>query len=142
RVGGLMLLVALVGALFTVAGGYYSAKVAMGFGKDLRSAVFTKVENFSLQEFNQLGTSSLITRTTNDITQIQQVTLMLLRMMVLAPVMAIGGVIMAISKDAELSLIMVVVIPILGIGVWVVSQKVIPLFKLVQQRVDKLTLVL
>lgn len=142
RVGAVMLLVALIGAAFTVAGGYYSAKVAMGLGKDLRSAVFTRIEGFSLQEFNRFGTSSLITRTTNDITQIQQVVLMLLRMMVLAPVMAVGGIVMAVSKNAELSLIMVVVIPILGLGVWVISRKVIPLLRLVQERVDKLTLVL
>ena len=82
---------------------YYSAKVSLSFGKELRYKVFSHVENFPLQEFDQIGTSSLITRTTNDITQVQQVVNMILRMMVAAPIMAMGGILMAYSQDPDLS---------------------------------------
>jgi ATP-binding cassette subfamily B multidrug efflux pump len=142
RIGGFMLLVAAIGMVASAAGSYFSAKAAMGLGRDLRRKVFTHVENFSLQEFDQIGTASLITRTTNDITQIQQVVIMMLRMVVSAPIMFVGGVIMAVSKDAKLSLIIVAIIPLLVGTIILIMRKGMPLFKLVQKRLDQLNLVL
>ncbi|GGG55342.1 ABC transporter ATP-binding protein [Paenibacillus radicis (ex Gao et al. 2016)] len=142
KIGGFMLLVAAGGGLCSIAASYFSAKAASGFGKLVRSSVFSQVENYSLQEFDKLGTASLITRTTNDITQVQQVLIMILRMMVMAPMMCIGGIIMAVSKDAKLSLVLVVVLPVLAGAIFAVVRKATPLFKAMQKKLDKLNLVL
>lgn len=142
KMGGWMLLVAAGGTLCAIAGSYLSAKVASGFGRNLRRRLFTHVENFSLQEFDKIGTASLITRTTNDITQVQQVLVMILRMMISAPMMCIGGIIMAVSKDAKLTLVLAVVIPVLALAIFAVAGKGIPLFKAMQKKLDKLNLVL
>jgi ATP-binding cassette subfamily B protein len=142
RVGGLMLLVAAGGTLCSIVASFLSSKVAVGFGTALRSKVFTQVESFSLHEFSKIGTATLITRTTNDITQVQMVTVMILRMMVAAPLMMIGGVIMALSKDKNLTLVLLAVIPILVLVIGVIANKGIPLFKLMQVKLDRLNLVL
>lgn len=142
RIGGFMLLVAAGGVLCSVIASYLSARVAAGFGKNTRSRVFNHVENFTLHEFDKLGTASLITRTTNDITQVQTVLTMMLRMMVGAPMMMIGGIIMAVSEDAKLSLIFVVVIPLLVGAIFFIGMKGLPLFKAIQIKLDKLNLVL
>ncbi|MEX1030123.1 MAG: ABC transporter ATP-binding protein [Paenibacillaceae bacterium] len=142
KIGGFMLLVTLAGTFFTVLASFYSAKVAMGFGRIVRGKVFTHVENFSLQEFDKIGTASLITRTTNDITQVQQVLIMIMRMMIMAPMMCIGGIIMSIYVDAKLSLVLIVVIPFLALVIWLIASKGIPLFRAMQIKLDKLNLVL
>lgn len=142
RVGGLMLAVAAGGTICTILAGFLSSRTSAGFGQALRSRVFTHVEAFSLHEFNQIGTASLITRTTNDITQMQMVLLIMLRMMVSAPMMCIGGIIMAVSTDARLSLVIVVVIPVVVAAIAVITGKGIPLFKAMQVKLDKLNLVL
>lgn len=142
KIGSLMLLIAAIGATSAIFASYYSAKSAMGLGRDLRRKVFIHVEQFSLQEFNDVGTSSLITRTTNDITQIQQVVIMMLRMVISAPIMLIGGIIMAVSKDAKLSLILIVTMPLLIASILIIFYKGMPLFQLVQKRLDRLNLVL
>ena len=142
RIGGFMLLVALGSGLCTMIASFLSAKVATGFGKNLRTKVFSQVGSYSLHEFDKIGTASLITRTTNDITQVQQVLIMIMRMMVAAPMMCIGGIIMAVSKDAKLSLVFVVVIPILAATIYIVAMKGVPLFKAMQVKLDKLNLVL
>ena len=142
KMGGWMLLVAAGGTLCAIGGSYLSAKVASGFGRNLRRRLFTHVEHFSLQEFDKIGTASLITRTTNDITQVQQVLVMILRMMISAPMMCIGGIIMAVSKDAKLTLVLAVVIPVLALAIFAVASKGIPLFKAMQKKLDKLNLVL
>lgn len=142
RIGGLMLLVTAAGVLFSIAASYYSSTIAAGFGKRIRSKLFGHVEHFSLHEFDKIGTASLITRTTNDVTQVQQVLIMMLRMMVMAPMMCIGGIIMAVSKDATLSLVFVVVIPVLAGTIFFIGSKGVVLFKAMQIRVDKLNLVL
>ena len=136
--GGIMLLVALAGGACSVILGLLAAKIAVGVSRDLRYDVFSHVEEFSLSEFNELGTSSLITRSTNDINQIQQVLVMLLRMAVAAPIMFIGALIMAISKDAPLSIIFAVAIPMVLIILGVVSKFSIPLFKSMQVKIDKI----
>lgn len=142
KIGGLMLLVSAFGAVASIAASYYSSKAAMGLGRDLRQKVFYHVERFSLQEFDELGTASLITRTTNDITQIQQVVIMMLRMVMSAPIMLVGGIIMAVSKDAKLSLIILFTMPVLIGAILFIFSKGIPLFKKVQKRLDHLNLVL
>lgn len=141
KIGMFMLVVALITMIAAILASFFSAKVAVGFGKDLRRRVFNHVENFSLHEFNQIGTSSLITRTTNDINQLQQVTIMLLRMLLAAPMMAIGGIIMAVSKDAKLSLVFVVAIPVLILAISIIAIKGMPLFKVMQKKLDHLNLV-
>jgi len=140
-VGGLMLVVALVGMGCTILSSFLSAKVTIGFSAKLREKVFRKVESFSLREFDDLGTSSLITRTTNDITQIERVLMLMLRMMVSAPLMIIGGIVMAVTKDMTLSLVIVVVIPIIALVIWIAARKGLPLFKEMQKKLDKLNLV-
>lgn len=142
RVGGLMLLVALGGMICSVAASFYSSKAATGFGKLLRGKVFKHASNFSLEEFDKIGTASLITRTTNDINQVQQVLIMMLRMMVMAPMMCLGGILMAVSKDATLSLILVVILPVLALTIWLIARKGLPLFKAIQKKIDKLNLVM
>lgn len=142
RIGLLMLVVALIGSTLMVFANLNSAKVAMGFSRDLRTDLFIKVESFSLGEFNTLGTSSLITRTTNDITQVQQVVLMSLRMMVTAPLMVIGGLIMALSTNLELSIVLLVSLPILMVVILLVAKNGMPLFKSMQVKLDRLNLVL
>jgi ATP-binding cassette subfamily B protein len=137
-IGKLMLLVTVGGVICSVFASYFSAKVSSGFGRNTRNKVFTHVENFSLQEFDKIGTASLITRTTNDITQVQNVINMILRMMISAPLMAIGGIIMAVNQDKELSLVLVFVLPILAALIFFVSRKGIPYFNAMQVKLDKL----
>ncbi|MDA8233213.1 MAG: ABC transporter ATP-binding protein [Clostridia bacterium] len=141
RVGGFMLLVAVASAICVILASYLSAKAATGFGKDLRSRVFAQVESYSLNEFDKIGTASLITRTTNDITQVQQVLIVMMRMMVSAPMMCIGGIIMAVSKDAKLSLVLLGVIPLLAGIIIYTARRGMPLFKAMQAKIDKLNLV-
>lgn len=142
KIGAVMLGITGIGALAAVAASYYSSKASMGLGRDIRRQVFNHVERFSLQEFDQVGTASLITRTTNDITQVQQVVIMMLRMVVSAPIMFIGGLIMAVSKDAKLSLVIVAAMPVLVISILLILWKGVPLFRKVQKRLDRLNLVL
>lgn len=141
-IGGVMLIVALLGTVCSILVSFLSSQVTGKFARDLRSRLFRHVENFSLHEFDQVGTASLITRTTNDITQVQNVLLMMLRMMISAPLMFIGGLIMAISQDAKLSLVLVVSLPILAGAIAVIAFKGLPLFKAIQKKLDRLNLVL
>ncbi|MCX7029524.1 MAG: ABC transporter ATP-binding protein [Spirochaetes bacterium] len=142
RIGGWMLLVAAGGVVCAVVASWLSARVGMGFGRDLRRKVFAHVERFSLHEFDTIGTPSLITRTTNDITQVQMFTMMMLRMMVMSPVMAVGGVIMAVQKDAKLTWVLVVVIPLVAAIVGITASRALPLFRTVQAKIDRINLVL
>ena len=142
EIGGFMLLIAAGGMICSIFASFYSARVASGFGKNLRSRLFSHVGQFSLQEFDKLGTASLITRTTNDITQVQQVLVMMLRMMASAPMMCIGGIIMAFSKDAKLTLVLAVAIPVLVIAIVIIARSGMPLFKAMQVKLDNLNRVL
>ncbi|SFG76612.1 ABC transporter ATP-binding protein [Sporolactobacillus nakayamae] len=142
KMGAYMLLVTLAAGVLTVLANYLASKVAAGFGRDVRNKMFSHVETFSLKEFDQVGTSSLITRTTNDIAQIEQVYMMILKMMTMAPLMCIGGIIMAISKDAKLSLVLVVALPLLIISISVLARKGMPYFKAIQKKMDRLNLIL
>ncbi|MEH7335984.1 ABC transporter ATP-binding protein [Neobacillus drentensis] len=142
KIGGYMLLVALGGMVCSITASFFSAKAASGFGKLLRTKVFSHVGGFSLHEFDKLGTASLITRTTNDITQVQQVLVMMLRMMAMAPMMCIGGIIMAYSKDAKLTLVLAVSLPVLVLAIVIIAKTGIPLFKAMQIKLDNLNRVL
>ncbi len=142
RTGGLMLLVALADMAFAVVAAFLSARVGMGFGRDLRRKVFTHVEGFSLHEFDIIGTPSLITRTTNDITQVQMFTMIMMRMLIMAPIMAVGGVIMALQKDAKLTWVLAVVIPIIAVVISLTASRAMPLFRSIQAKIDRINLVL
>ncbi|HEX2954620.1 MAG TPA: ABC transporter ATP-binding protein [Bacillota bacterium] len=142
RVGLFMLLITAIGAVCAIVAGFFSSRVAMGYGKLLRSKVFAHVESFSLQEFDQIGTASLITRTTNDITQIQMVILLGMRFFVSAPIMAIGGLTMAIHEDPGLSWVIAAAIPVLVLVILFIAGQSIPLFKAMQVKVDNLNRVL
>ncbi|KUO77186.1 MAG: multidrug ABC transporter ATP-binding protein [Desulfosporosinus sp. BRH_c37] len=142
KIGGLMLLIAAGGTLCAICATYLSSKTAVGFGKILRERIFAKVESFSLHEFDKLGTATLITRTTNDVTQIQQVSVLILSMMITAPLTCIGGVIMALQQDTSLAWVLMVTIPILFGVIGITLKRGLPLFKVMQQKIDQLNLVL
>ncbi|TWT01611.1 ABC transporter ATP-binding protein [Planomicrobium sp. CPCC 101079] len=142
EIGGVMLLVSAAGVVASIIASYFSAKTAMGLGRDLRRRVFNHVGKFTLQEFDKVGTASLITRTTNDITQVQQVVIMMLRMVISAPIMLVGGLILAISQDAKLSLVILAAMPVLAGSIITIFKKGMPLFQEVQKRLDRLNLVL
>ncbi|HOK33270.1 MAG TPA: ABC transporter ATP-binding protein [Fervidobacterium sp.] len=142
KVGGQMLLYSLMSALAAIVGSYTSSIVSMGIGRDLRGAVFEKVNSFSLEEINKFSTASLITRTTNDVTQIQQATMMMLRMVAMAPVMAIGGIAMSVNKDAQLTSALFISIPIMFAGLGLITWIVVPWFRSMQTKIDRLSLVL
>ncbi|WP_350343386.1 ABC transporter ATP-binding protein [Proteinivorax tanatarense] len=142
NIGFLMILVTLGGTISAICASYLASKTAINFSKNLRSAVFTKVQSFSLKEYDKFGAASLITRTTNDITQIQMAVLMMLRMMFTAPLMMFGGIIMALTRDPKLSLVIFLVMPIVILTITVLAKKGLPLFKAVQTKLDKLNLVM
>ncbi len=139
--GAEMLLITLIGAVATIIAGLLSSKIATGVAKDLRAKLFSKVESYSLVEFDKFSTSSLITRSTNDIQQIQQVTFMTLRMVVSAPLMGIGAVINAYQNAPSMSwLILIAVILISGM-IGIIFAIALPKFKILQKLIDKLNLV-
>ena len=141
RVGGIMLLLTLLSGIATIAVGYFSSRTAAGLARDLRHDLFRKVENFSSAEFNKFSTASLITRSTNDITQLQMVTVMVIRMIVYAPILAIGGIIRVIGRDASMTwLIGIAVFFLVGMIITVFSVA-LPKFKLIQKLIDRLNLV-
>ncbi|WP_297421247.1 ABC transporter ATP-binding protein [Clostridium sp.] len=142
RTGGIMLLISAGGVICSVLASFLSSKTAVGFAKIIRDKLFTKVEGFSLHEFDKLGTATLITRTTNDVTQIQAVTVMIFSIMLFAPLTALGGIVMALREDTQLTWIFAVVVPLLGIIIALTLKHAMPLFKLMQVKIDKLNLVL
>ncbi len=142
REGALMLAVTLALGVASIAGVYWGAKTAMSFGRDLRHALFAQVQQYSLAELNRFGAPSLITRTTNDVQQVQMLVVMTLTVMVLAPLMAIGGVIMALRQDVPLSGLIAVVIPLLALLIAASMSRLIPLFRSMQTRIDRVTQVM
>src|SRR5581483_503322 len=101
--GGLMLLMSSVATLCAIAGSYFAARIATGFGRTLRGRIFARVEHFSIHQFARFGAASLTTRTTNDTTQVQQMLVMMLTMVVTAPMMMVGGIFLALSQDTQLA---------------------------------------
>lgn len=136
RTGGIMLGVALIQVATAVGAVYFGAKTAMSLGRDLRQAVFEQVSTFSAQDVNKFGAATLITRGTNDVQQVQMLTLMTLNFMVTAPIMSIGGVIMAIREDPGLSWLVWVSVPVVLLVVGFLVIKLMPLFRQMQVRID------
>ncbi len=141
RTGAVMLLVALAGVVCSLVGSYLASRASGKFGRDLRLAIFQRVGAFAPRDFDQFGTASLITRTTNDVQQVQQMFHMSMRMAMRAPLMAIGGVLMVVRKDAQLALILLTLIPLMAALVALVIAKGVPLFRSLQEKLDRLNLV-
>ncbi|WP_104043431.1 ABC transporter ATP-binding protein [Arthrobacter sp. ZGTC412] len=140
--GGVMLAITLVQIVCAVIAVYFAAKAAMGVGRDLRGAVFARVGEFSEQEVTRFGAPSLITRSTNDVQQVQQLVLMSATMLVTAPMLSIGGVIMAVRQDVQLSWLIAVAVPVLLIAVGLLTVRMVPLFRKMQKRIDTVNRVL
>lgn len=141
KVGLWMIVAALVAVLITIGVSYFASKTAQGFGRDVRKSLFVQVEDFSLQAFDKIGPASLITRSTNDVKQVQDVLNMVLRMMTRAPLMLVGGIILAVTRDPGLSLVFLGALPILVIVIFIISRKAIPLFVSLQKKTDRLNLI-
>ncbi|MGC2865857.1 ABC transporter ATP-binding protein [Corynebacterium glutamicum] len=138
RTGGIMLALTLVQVACAIAGVYFGSKLSMRVGRDLRAAIFGKVVNFSEREMGQFGAPSLITRNTNDVQQVQMLVQMTSTLMISAPMLAIGGIIMAVRQDLGLSWLMVVSIPVLIIVVALIIVRMVPLFQTMQKRIDRI----
>ncbi|HOU11861.1 MAG TPA: ABC transporter ATP-binding protein [Anaerolineae bacterium] len=141
RVGAQMLLVTLLSVACTITVGLLAARTSAGLARDLRRAVFEKVEGFSGAEFDKFSTASLITRTTNDVTQVQMVTMMMVRMVIYAPIMGVGGIIRAVSKGSSMWWLIAVAVAFLMSLIAVVFSIALPKFKSIQKLVDRLNLV-
>ena len=140
--GEVMLAFTLVIGVCAVVAVYWASRVAMGAGADIREAVFTRVQAFSTRDMNTFGTASLITRNTNDIQQIQLFLQMALTMMVIAPIMCVGGIILAIHEGAQLSTLLLVAVPLMAVFIGSVMVKVIPQFRSMQVKIDRINEVL
>jgi ATP-binding cassette subfamily B protein len=142
RTGGWMLAVSLVQIVCSVAAVYLGARTAMGFGRDVRAAVFGHVNRFSAREVARFGAPSLITRNTNDVQQVQMLVLMSCTMLVAAPIMSVGGVVMALREDLGLSWLMLVSVPVLAVALGLIIRRMVPGFRLMQTRIDTVNRVL
>ena len=140
--GTFMLLVTFVVGAASIVGVYLSAQVAMGFGRDVRSAIFRQVEAFSQVEINKFGTPSLITRNTNDVQQVQTLVFMVLALMISAPILIVGGIILAVRQDVPLSGLLVVVLPLMVAFIGIVLSRAVPLFRAMQVKLDRINQVM
>ena len=140
--GGIMLLATLLLAGAAILASYFSSKVVTSYSRDLRRELYYKVLSFSKQDFDRFGTASLVTRNTNDVHQVQMFVLTLLNIMIMAPIMSIGGIIMAIRQDVVLSSSIIIVVPVIALIVFFIMRKTVPLFKTLQKKVDKVNQVL
>jgi ATP-binding cassette, subfamily B, multidrug efflux pump len=142
RTGGMMIMITLVQISCAIAAVYFGARTAMALGRDVRGAIFHRVQDFSAREVGHFGTPSLITRTTNDVQQVQMVTLLSFTLMVSAPIMCVGGILLALYQDVPLSSLLLVVVPLLAVIVALIISRMRPLFRLMQDRIDKINRVL
>ena len=142
QMGGIMLAVTLVQIIFSVGAVYYGSKVAMGFGRDVRRSLFHQVNDFSSREVAQFGAPSLITRITNDVQQVQMLVLMTCTLLLAAPFTTIGGVFLAMHQDLGLSRILVVAMPVLAVTLAVIIMSMVPTFRLMQERIDRINVIL
>ena len=140
--GGYMLGVTLLQIVCSVIAVYFGARTAMGFGRDVRSGLFHRVGQFSDREVNQFGAPSLITRNTNDVQQVQMLVLMTCTLLVSAPIMCVGGIIMALSEDVGLSWLLLVAVPVLAIAIGLIVSRMVPQFRKMQTRIDTINRVL
>nr|WP_223183354.1 MULTISPECIES: ABC transporter ATP-binding protein [unclassified Streptomyces] len=142
RAGGLMIGVSVVQVVCNVGAVYYGARTASALGRDVRGAVFDRVQSFSARELGNFGAPSLITRTTNDVQQVQMLVLMAFTLMVSAPIMCVGGIVMALGQDVPLSGVLLAVVPVLAIAVSLIVRRMRPLFRTMQTRLDTVNRVL
>ncbi|MBW6465513.1 MAG: ABC transporter ATP-binding protein/permease [Brevefilum sp.] len=141
RTGGMMILISLVAGITSISVSYLAARTSAGVARDIREDIFTKVESFSSQEFNNFSTASLITRATNDVTQVQQVTFMIIRMAFFAPILGIGGVIRAVDKSPNMWWIIALAVGLLLLLIFIAFSAAMPKFKIIQKLIDRLNLV-
>ena len=139
--GVFMIVCCIIAMFISIANSYCSSRVSTGFAGELRADIFNKVESFSQSDIDKIGIPSLITRTTNDIRQVQDLILMSLRSIITVPIMLVGGITMAVIMDPGLSSVLLIVIPVIGVIALVVAKKVIPFFDKIQKRVDRLNLI-
>ena len=142
RTGGIMLGISVGLGIISIVAVYWASRVSMGVGRDLRDALFEKVQLFSARDMNHFGTATLITRNTNDVQQLQLFLQMALTILVIAPIMGIGGVIMALYENVSLSLVLVVVVPLMAVVVIVMLSLAVPLFQSMQVKIDRINRVL
>jgi ATP-binding cassette subfamily B multidrug efflux pump len=137
RRGGFMLAVSLLQITCSVAAVWFSARTAMAFGRDVRAELFHRVGSFSAREVQHFGAPSLITRETNDVQQVQMLVLLSCTLMVMAPIMMVGGIIMAIREDLGLSWLIAVTVPVLAVALGFIISRMVPSFRLMQTRIDE-----
>ncbi|GGR13511.1 multidrug ABC transporter ATP-binding protein [Streptomyces netropsis] len=142
EIGGWMLAVTVGQVVCAIGAVYYGARTAMAVGRDLRATVFDRVQSFSARELGHFGAPSLITRTTNDVQQVQMLALMSFTLMVSAPIMCVGGIAMALQQDVPLSALLLIIVPVLGAVVSVIIVRMRPLFRGMQKRIDTVNRVL
>ncbi len=142
RVGAVMLGISLLQIICTIVAVYFGARTAMGFGRDLRSRIFHRVGEFSSREMAKFGAPSLITRNTNDVMQVQTLVFMSLTMMLMAPIMMVGGIVMALREDVGLSWLVAVAVPVLGAAIGFIVSHMVPGYRLMQARIDTVNRVL
>ena len=142
RTGGIMLVITLAQILCAVGAVYFGAQVAMALGRDVRHGIFSKVQRFSDREVNHFGTPTLITRTTNDVQQVQMLAIMTFTLLLSAPIMCVGGIILALNQDVPLSSLLLVAVPLLGVIVLLIISRMRPLFRQMQERLDNINRVL
>ncbi|WP_327069293.1 ABC transporter ATP-binding protein [Kitasatospora sp. NBC_01302] len=142
RIGGVMLAITLVQMIASVGAMYFGARTAMQIGRDMRASVFDQVQSFSAREVGQFGAPSLITRTTNDVQQIQMLVLTSFTLLVAAPIMCVGGIVMALNQDVPLSSLLIVVVPLLGLVIYLIVRKLRPAFRGMQVRIDAVNRIL
>lgn len=140
--GALMIGISLAQVVCNIGAVYYGARTASALGRDMRAGVFDRVQSFSAREVGQFGAPSLITRTTNDVQQVQMLALMTFTLMVSAPIMCVGGIVLALGLDVPLSGVLVAVVPVLGISVTLIVRRLRPLFRAMQTRLDTVNRVL
>jgi len=142
RTGGIMLGLTLLLGVLSIISVYFASRTSMGVGRDVRSAIFERVQRFSAREMNRFGTASLITRNTNDVQQVQLFLQIALTILVTAPIMAIGGIIMAVRGGAGRSLLLVVIVPLMALVIGTLLVIAVPLFRVMQVKIDRITQVL
>ena len=142
RTGGIMLAVTVVQIVAATGAVYFGARTAMALGRDVRHAVFQRVQDFSAREVGRFGTPSLITRTTNDVQQVQMLAVLSFTLLVSAPIMCVGGIILALNQDVPLSSLLLVAVPALGVIVILIIRRMRPLFRVMQDRIDNISRVL
>jgi ATP-binding cassette, subfamily B, multidrug efflux pump len=142
RTGGIMLAVTVVQVIAATGAVFFGARTAMALGRDVRHAVFQRVQDFSAREVGRFGTPSLITRTTNDVQQVQMLAVLAFTLLVSAPIMCVGGIILALHQDVPLSSLLLIAVPALGVIVMLIIRRMRPLFRIMQDRIDNISRVL